>query len=364
MKTNIKNYFAGANTCKGFYSLYDSALAGLDRIFIIKGGPGTGKSTVMRNIGIDLVERGHKVEYLVCSSDPNSLDGIIVRSIGVGIVDGTAPHVIEPKHPGIVEEIVNLGEYWNRDVLLKHKLEITDISKRIQDHFRKAYECFEEAYKVYDGVDQEQMNWVNDKKLETTTKNLVTDLFKDYSPPFIRRMFLGANTPEGYVEYIDSITKDVDKRYILKGQPKSAKSLILKKIAEAAEERGFDLEIYHCALNPEHYDMVMIPKLDVAIIDGEHFYTIDTIGKSDVIIPIRTAYEVEDKKIVEQKIEKNLGHFRNLMKLGTEQIAMAKQLHQEKEKVYIEAMDFDKVNDKKLEILREILSLEKVAKTP
>lgn len=45
----VMNYFAGGNTAKGFYSLYDSNLKGLERLFILKGGPGSGKSTIMKN---------------------------------------------------------------------------------------------------------------------------------------------------------------------------------------------------------------------------------------------------------------------------------------------------------------------------
>ena len=43
----IIRYFAGGNTARGFYSLFDSSLEGLNRIFILKGGPGTGKSFLM-----------------------------------------------------------------------------------------------------------------------------------------------------------------------------------------------------------------------------------------------------------------------------------------------------------------------------
>ena len=46
-----RTYFLGANSKNGFYSLYDELFAGEYRLHIIKGGPGTGKSSFMRKIG-------------------------------------------------------------------------------------------------------------------------------------------------------------------------------------------------------------------------------------------------------------------------------------------------------------------------
>ena len=46
------HYFAGGNTARGFFSLYDSNFAGLEKVFILKGGPGTGKSTLMKKIAM------------------------------------------------------------------------------------------------------------------------------------------------------------------------------------------------------------------------------------------------------------------------------------------------------------------------
>ena len=51
MAGKTKHYFAGGHTARGFYPLYESNLQGLDRIFILKGGPGTGKSTLIRTTG-------------------------------------------------------------------------------------------------------------------------------------------------------------------------------------------------------------------------------------------------------------------------------------------------------------------------
>ena len=54
----------------------------------------------MKSVAAQLQEKGFDLEVFHCSSDVDSLDAIAVPSLKVAIVDGTAPHVIEPKFPG------------------------------------------------------------------------------------------------------------------------------------------------------------------------------------------------------------------------------------------------------------------------
>ena len=110
MTGRIINFYAGGNTARGFANLFESSLQGLERVYILKGGPGTGKSSLIQEIGDHLVKGGHDIWYIHCASDNAWLDGLVVPALKVGIVDGTAPHVIEPKLPGAVEQYVNLGE--------------------------------------------------------------------------------------------------------------------------------------------------------------------------------------------------------------------------------------------------------------
>ena len=95
---NVSHYFLGANAYSGFYSLYDgltSPAAG-DFLYVIKGGPGGGKSTFMRCLGQAMQDRGVETEYIHCSADPDSLDGVKFPALHVAYVDGTAPHDAAP----------------------------------------------------------------------------------------------------------------------------------------------------------------------------------------------------------------------------------------------------------------------------
>ena len=80
-----------------------------DDLLVLKGSAGCGKSTMMRRIGEAMEERGEEVEYLHCSGDPASLDGVRFPRLRTAVVDGTAPHVVEPRYPAAVERYVDLG---------------------------------------------------------------------------------------------------------------------------------------------------------------------------------------------------------------------------------------------------------------
>ena len=75
--------FMGANSPIGFCSFFEEIYNPYKNHhpYIIKGGPGTGKSTVMKKVARKAEEKGYDTELIYCSSDPSSLDGIIVKNI-------------------------------------------------------------------------------------------------------------------------------------------------------------------------------------------------------------------------------------------------------------------------------------------
>ena len=86
-------YFLGGNTPTGFYSLYHqlSDPARMRALYIIKGGPGSGKSTLMRRVERRARAAGLETEQVLCSGDPDSLDALILPQLRAALVDGTAP---------------------------------------------------------------------------------------------------------------------------------------------------------------------------------------------------------------------------------------------------------------------------------
>ena len=95
-------FFLGANTPQGFVSRFDQLADPTDgwREFVIKGGPGAGKSTLMKRLAIKAEQKGEPIQRIHCASDPDSLDGVIFLDKRAAIVDATAPGGEPVPHPG------------------------------------------------------------------------------------------------------------------------------------------------------------------------------------------------------------------------------------------------------------------------
>lgn len=112
MKTE---FFLGANSADGFYSLYDEYCREQGSyLHLIKGGPGGGKSGYMAKIAEEAQKRGYDVELIRCSGDPDSLDAVYITELGIGWLDATSPHVVEPEAFGVCSCYVNLGRFCSR----------------------------------------------------------------------------------------------------------------------------------------------------------------------------------------------------------------------------------------------------------
>lgn len=151
MQENIKRaYFATANTADGFVSFYEGCFLGEDilRTYMIKGGPGTGKSRFLGDVAHAATLRGWQAEYYYCSSDPGSLDGVILSHPAKGriaLADCTMPHVLEPTLPGVRDVIVNLGDFWDRERLAKSGKRIRTLNTYKQKGFSQAYDYLHTA---------------------------------------------------------------------------------------------------------------------------------------------------------------------------------------------------------------------------
>lgn len=171
-------YFAASNSAEGFKNYYAQVFYRADFVYIIKGGPGTGKSSLMKKYARAAEERGAVCEYYYCSSDPSSLDGVLVfgkRGV-IGMLDGTAPHVSESKFPGAREQIINLGECWDISLLHRQKNEIIALSERKGAEYKNAYTYLRSVGNlcaVSEGFLSEAVNF---DKLRAAAGRLIRDL--------------------------------------------------------------------------------------------------------------------------------------------------------------------------------------------
>jgi hypothetical protein len=338
--------FPGGNTSRGFFSYYSYILAQEEarRIFVIKGGPGVGKSTFMKKIAQEMLERGYDAEFMHCSSDNNSLDGLVLPALKVAFIDGTAPHVVDPKNPGAVDEIIHLGDFWDEAGMVQNKEQILAVNKEVGTLFARAYRYLRAAASIYE--DTAVINgWaLDDGKVNRLGNELVQEFFGDIAlsdkTGKQRCLFASAITPDGLKNHLNTIL-NTGKVIVLEEAPGCQTVKLLEKIKDAAAGRGFDTECYFCALFPEKLEHLVIPALDISFTtsNASHHADVDIYRKIDL-----TAFL--DRNVLakyEKELSYNASEFGELLGKTIETISNAKALHDKMETYYIPNMDFDAV---------------------
>lgn len=360
IRVKEKNYFACANTANGFVDYFPSNLQGLKKIYILKGGPGTGKSTLMKKIGKHFGDKGYDIELIHCSSDPDSLDGVMIPSLSVGIVDGTSPHVIEPKAVGAIEEYVNIGSAINTDLLQKSSEDIVKLQNEISSCYKEAYDTFAKALTIHDewekyyigNLDFDKANQLADNTIE----KLIGEAKKEKTAKVVHRFF-GGCTYKGPVDYIENITDSLQKRYFIKGRPGSGKSTVLKKLVKQATDNGLDVEIYHCALDPSSLDMVILPELNLCIFDSTAPHEYFPSRKNDEIIDFydQLIADGTDEKY-ETELQDITATYKDTINQAVTCLKHAKSLHDDLEGIYIPTVNYKLIDRICQELVNKIES--------
>src|SRR5699024_770910 len=175
----------------------------------------------------------------------------------------------------------------------------------------------------------------------------------------VRHRFFGASTADGVVDFIPSITKALTKRYFIKGRAGTGKSTLLKKIIKAAEDKNFDMEVYHCGFDPTSIDMVVIRELGVCIFDSTDPHEYFTERQGDEIIEL---YEKTVTPSTDEKYESAITYYtksyKQRMKDGISHLKNAKTINDRLEKMYTDAVDFGVIDEMYSTISNEMSNLE------
>ncbi len=359
MKGKERRMFPGGNTSRGFFSYFDYIIdrKEANKIIILKGGPGTGKSSMMRNIGLYMQEKGYDVEYHHCASDRESIDSIVIPKLKIAILDGTAPHVTDPKYPGAVDMIVNLGEYWNSEGLEENREEIIKVIDRNSKYYKSAYKYFGAARLIQEDTQWKMEEALDFGKLNVLAYDLINEIFEDTSVAYKRgkerHLFGSAYTPTGWAEHTDTLLRDIDKIYYIKGELGTGKTTLMKKVYQEAIQRGFDVEVFHTPLIPEKIETIITKDLGVALSIMD-----EAKSKSFKVIDLDEYVNKEIYNNYKDSIIDNKKVYENLISIAIEKLAGAKKNHDLMEAHYIPNMNYDEINKVRDRIIEIILEYE------
>ena len=358
---NIKNYFAGGNTPDGFFSFFNYLPYKSENIYIIKGGPGTGKSTFMKKLCTAAVELSYKTELHWCSSDNDSVDGLVIPELKTAFLDGTAPHTVDPKFPGAVDQILNFGRFWEKKKLMNYSQKIIDLSNEISYHFNKSYEILAKTKKISELQRNYYKEIIDENKLLNYSKKAVEKIIPNKNNIKVtgekRHLFSTAITPGGIVSFLEEISNYYDKSYFIIGDKESGSSQLLKSLGERAYKFGYNTTFLHSTFDPTKVNGIIVEELKLTAVNASFPKKIKYNSKDNNIELLNISQSFYENKYNYYLDEIN--SLQQIMNRNTEkavkQLQKAKSTHDELEKYYVENMDFVKLNNFTDKIIEEIL---------
>lgn len=339
--TNDIAFFIGANTKDGFFSLMDTLQGerGIDRVYMIKSGPGCGKSAVLRKLG-DALGGDARRENLYCSSDPGSLDGVVLHGINAALVDGTPPHIHEPDFPGASGDYLPLPPLKNARGLRAQYPALLALAAASKAHYAAAYRGIKAAALTEESLRRLLLPlYLENKLLRRAGGMLIRELPKKKGAAgILRRRFLDGITPNGTI-FLRQTVEKLCPRVILLEDRFGFGACMLELLRDGALARGY--EVYACPspLDPTRLLHLLLPEVGLAVVteDGTRMPGIEPYRR----VRVDAYASPESKRAVRGRV-RTLQRLRDgLMEDAVSEIAAAHALHDRIEEIYHPHVDFE-----------------------
>lgn len=337
-------YFAGGNSGEGFYDCFDQIIPKGEKkehVIILKGGPGVGKSTLMKRVARAAMKKKEKTELFWCSGDPDSLDAVRIVGRGILILDGTAPHCKDPVYPGAVEEILNLGEQIDREKILLRRSEIVQLSQENKEYYRRAYALLRCAAGLEEEVMREVFDCLDKKRVNKLWETICGGPEEkdgeggEERGEKARTLFLDAITWKGRVSFAEEMVQG--RRSV--GMKGEAAGALLDYMVRQSDSRGF------WCLNP-----LLPERVSHIIFENRNLFVTSAAVETD--------QSEESEEYFCRKPSAELFRYQKekerLVSMAVKCLKQCKKLHDELEGCYRECVDFIKITERSDELLRKL----------
>ncbi|MBQ7032569.1 MAG: hypothetical protein IJN25_02745 [Clostridia bacterium] len=334
-----KHMFAGVNSPQGFFSRFDKIMpdSAESRKIFIKGGPGMGKSTLMKKVAARAAEEGLECEIFHCSSDPASVDGVHIPALRTAILDATAPHNCDPVYPCIGGELFDVSIHIQKDKMRSDPEEVTFQTKQKKRAFAKGYHYLAAALPLLRQMDSEYLENTDVRGIYMAAEKLADRVFGSYfcdDATDMRKLFVSAITPEGFVNFADTVFGDT---FCVAVKGSFGTSLFVRRFVEIARLRGFSPIVFYCPMRPdEKMEHVYIPELRVSLTTYD-FYTHAAAGET---------VEIDGYIDRAPGLGESFNYAGTLMQRAIDAFAEAKTAHGFLESIYVPAVDFEALEER------------------
>ncbi|WP_253896124.1 nucleotide kinase [Solibacillus sp. R5-41] len=306
MSGAITHFFGQAMTGQGIKNVYKEVMNEAKTVYLLKGAHGFKISELLQKLGTYYHDKGAEIEYFHDPLFEQSIEATFVKApFAILFLAATNP-VIEPIIIGDRDQVVSLYDCLDEQKVSSN-IPMHSITELKQAYYDKCFDSLSKAIHIHDDWEVEtrkSMDWNGlNQQYADLTKQLFGENQLEKSAKLTHRL-LGTLTPAGARDTVQSITQNLEKRLFIKGYPGTGKSSMMKKIANEALQRGYDVQLVWCGLDSNSIDMVILPELKFCIFDSTepHVYFPEKNRSGDEIFDIAKhchPTEVEENNIKE-----------------------------------------------------------------
>lgn len=351
-ESNTPSYFAASNSGRGFICYFDKIFTKnrFDKIYIIKGGPGTGKSSLLKAMRDAAISKGYECEGILCSSDPSSYDGVTIKSCNrsIALLDGTSPHTRDTEAPGAFDEIIDLGQFWNSKVLENSRERIIALTQKKSEAYRCAYSLLRSAEEYASCKRSLLCRCIDEEKLSRYVSRILSFFKADTKKRAPEYKLKNAISAEGYTS-LPIYTVEDGTHFSVCGSH-GASFVFFDLLQKKSEEKELNVTLSPDPLSPDILDAMALPDHKVFFHQTESSsnVTCKTINTERFLVE-STLREIKPMLRMLSRLEKSS------LDSALEMLSKAKLLHLTLEDIYIGAMDFEKKEKLQKDLIQKIL---------
>ncbi len=330
-KASVRHYFAEGFTLRGYISLLPSRLPTWERAYVLLGGPGTGKSTLIKGIGLELLDRGYELDFLRSVHDPDAMAGFILPRQGITMLDALKVSPLRWNAPGIVERFVDFSLYTERHRLEQRRGEIM----ALQAAYAQAQNQVEEGMQLEFGERlRKKPTKYDPTTLASGLEEQATPLLDNAAPwsiaaralaqlqrSTLHPCFVQGLTSEGWLNLAPYFLGDCDQIHLEGEETPDALNWLLREV----QHLGQVVDIVLHPLDPDEIIGIVFPERHLAIWQGN------------------------PERLQDQGLKEAVGP--NLK----EALAARARIQAQLKGLYTETVDFIKVDSLREQVLNEIL---------
>lgn len=198
-------------------------------------------------------------------------------------IQASHPVALEPAEIGGRHRVISFYDMYDEEKLRERNGLVVENLTEAEEALGKALKSLADAKRIHDEWEVfniKRMMWEQHEELIGSLKEELFGTIKLNKKSAVSHRLIGSLTSGGAQDFIPSITKQLERRVLIKGLPGTGKSTLMKALGVEAEKRGFDVLYGWCGLDANSIDLIQLPELSVCLLDATapHVYGVERPG--------------------------------------------------------------------------------------